>query len=497
MRATAEKRIELTDRALWHPLGSCRYARAVMSAPSASARPVDDYAPRTLREETRALYRLAWPLAAANLLQMLVHAIDVIFVARLGDEALAASALGVSIFGLLVWTMTGLVGAVAPLISAELGQRKHAVREVRRSMRMALWLSVLVGVAAMGICMTGGWIMTVTGQPPATSARAMAFLMVLMWAMIPMIAASVLRIFVAALGRPQIGMVITLMALFVNALGNWTLVFGNLGLPALGLVGSALSSVITSLVMLLAYVVVIQTDRQFRRYHLFGNWWRPEWSRFADLVRIGLPIGLTILAEAGLFTGAAFLMGRIGEAQLAGHTIALQVAALAFQVPFGVAQATTIRVGLAYGARDHRGIAVAGQAAMLLGIGFMVLTAAVIWAFPRLVLSIYVDVDAPHNAALVGFALQFLLVAAAFQLFDGAQVVAAGALRGLQDTRTPMFIAIGGYWIAGYGAAITLGFWTPLAGLGVWIGLAVGLVVVASMLLLRWRMRATLGLLPG
>ncbi|WP_312846539.1 MATE family efflux transporter [Sphingopyxis sp. PET50] len=272
--------------------------------------------------------------------------------------------------------------------------------------------------------------------------------------------------------------------------------FGHLGLPALGLHGSALSSVMTSTLMLLAYVVVIQSDRRLRRYHLFGNWWRGEWTRFFDMLRIGAPIALTILAEAGLFTGAAFLMGRIGEAQLAGHTIALQVAALAFQIPFGVAQAATIRVGLAYGARDRRGIAHAGTAAMMLGIGFMGLTALTMWLFPSLVLSIYVDVNAAKNAALVGFAMQFLVVAAAFQLFDGAQAVAAGALRGLQDTRTPMIIAICGYWIGGYGTAIYLGFFTPWAGVGVWIGLAVGLVVVAGLLMLRWRMRSRLGLLP-
>src|SRR3546814_6575513 len=141
-----------------------------------------------------------------------------------------------------------------------------------------------------------------------------------MWAMFPMIAASVLRIFVSALGRPKIATAITFLALFVNALGNWALVFGHLGLPALGLHGSALSSIITSSVMLLAYIVVIQSDRRLRRYHLFGNWWRPEWPRFREIVRIGTPIGLIILAEAGLFTGAAVLMGRIGEEQLAGHT---------------------------------------------------------------------------------------------------------------------------------------------------------------------------------
>jgi len=461
------------------------------------ATPLTAETPQSLRTEFRATLALAVPLAAANLLQMMVHAVDVIFVARLGDAALAASSLGVAIFGLLLWTGSGLIGASAPLIAAELGRRKHAVREVRRTVRMALWLSALVSLLFMGICAAGGPIMLATGQPAETSARAAGFLLILMWGLFPMIAAAVLRIFVSALGRATIATAITFGALFVNALGNWVLVFGNLGMPALGLHGSAISSVTTSVLMLVAYVVVIQSDRRLRRYHLFGNWWRTEWSRFFDMLRIGTPISLTILAEAGLFTGAAFLMGRIGETELAGHTIALQVAALAFQIPFGVAQAATIRVGLAYGARDDRGIAHAGQASLVLGIGFMGLTALIMWLFPSLVLSIYVDVDVARNAALVGFAMQFLVVAAAFQLFDGAQAVAAGVLRGLQDTRTPMIIAICGYWIAGYGTAIYLGFWTPLQGVGVWIGLAVGLIVVAALLLLRWRMRGRLGLLPA
>lgn len=461
------------------------------------AHPLTADPPQRFGVELRATLALAVPLAAANLLQMLVHAIDVIFVARLGDAALAASSLGVAIFGLLLWTGSGLIGASAPLIAAELGRRKHAVREVRRTVRMALWLAALVSVVFMGICAAGGPIMLATGQPAETSARAAGFLLILMWGLFPMIAAAVLRIFVSALGRPTIATAITFGALFVNALGNWALVFGNLGMPAFGLHGSAISSVMTSVLMLLAYVVVIQTDRRLRRYHLFGNIWRTEWSRFVDMLRIGTPISLTILAEAGLFTGAAFLMGRIGEAELAGHTIALQVAALTFQIPFGVAQASTIRVGLAYGARDHSAIGHAGFASLALGIGFMGFMALLIWLFPSLVLSIYVDVDAARNAAMVGFAMQFLVVAAAFQLFDGAQAVAAGVLRGLQDTRTPMIIAICGYWIAGYGTAIYLGFWTPLAGVGVWIGLAVGLVVVAALLIIRWRMRGRLGLLPA
>ncbi len=472
-----------------------------MAAPSAlpdAASVADaDLAALSWRGELRALFALGWPLAAANLLQMLVYAVDVVFVARLGDAALAASSLAVSIVGLLMWALTGLVGAAAPLIAAELGRRRFAVRDVRRTVRMALWLSVASGALAMLLCTTGERFMLATGQSPATAARAQAFMDLLMWVIIPSVAASVLRVYVSAMGRATLATAVTLLALAVNALGNWALVFGNLGMPALGLQGSAISSIITSIVMFAAYVAIIGWDRRFRRYHLFGNMWRAEWTRLRDMVRIGLPIALTILAEAGLFSGAAFLMGRIGEAQLAGHTIALQVAALAFQVPFGVAQAATIRVGLAYGARNAVAIARAGSAALTLGVGFMALTALAIWLFPTLFLSIYVDVDAPRNAALVAFALNYLMVAAAFQLFDGAQAVLQGNLRGLQDTRTPMVIAVGGYWIAGYGTAITLGFWTPLSGTGVWIGLAVGLVVVALLLLIRWQMRARLGLLPS
>src|SRR5690606_13265598 len=229
----------------------------------------------------------------------------------------------------------------------------------------------------------------------------------------------------------------------------YAFVFGRLGVPALGLEGSALASVVTAVFMLAAYIVAIRLDRRLRRYRLFGNWWRSEWSRLIEIVRLGTPVALTILAEAGLFSGAAFLMGRIGASQLAGHTVALQVAALAFQIPFGVGQAATIRVGYHFGAGDRAAIGRAGWVALAMGGGFMLLTAAAMLLFPRAILRIYVDPEAAANAAMVAFAVRYMAVAAAFQLFDGVQAVAAGALRGLQDTRVPMLIALFAYWIPG------------------------------------------------
>lgn len=447
-----------------------------------------------LRAELSATLLLAAPLVVANLLQMAVYAVDVIFVARLGAQTLAAASLATSIFGLLVWSLSGLTGAVAPLVAAELGRARHAVREVRRSVRMALWLAALAGLAGMVICWFGEAILLAAGQRADIAALGGRFLALLSWSLIPQVACNVLRIFVAALGRPIFATAITALAIVINVIGNYAFVFGNLGAPAMGLDGSAVATIITSLLTLAAYVAAIFGTRRLRRYYLFGRLWRPDWARLRDLVRLGLPIALIIAAEGGLFGSAAFLMGLIGEAELAGHAIALQVAAFAFQVPFGLAQAATIRVGLHYGAQDRAGVARAGWTALILAAAFMALPAGVmIWA-PELLLSAYVDVDAPQNAALVGFGMQFLMVAAAFQLFDGTQTVAAGVLRGLQDTRMPMVIALFGYWAVGFVTAVALGFGTELRGFGIWLGLALGLVVVASLLIRRWHVREKLRL---
>lgn len=441
------------------------------------------------RTEFSATMKLAWPLAAANLLQMLVHAVDVIFVARLGEQELAASSLAIALFGLVLWGLSGLTGAVAPLIAAELGRRRHAVREVRRSVRMGLWLAVLVGALGMIACLGGEQLMLLTGQDPKIAAMSGDFLQIIIWAMIPMVLSNVLRIFVSALNRPIFATMIIASAIGVSVLANWVLVFGNLGAPALGLEGSALASVFTSLFILAAYVIAIGWDRRLRRYRIFGNWWRTEWSRMKEISRIGTPIMFTIFAEAGLFSGAAFLMGRIGPSELAGHTIALQVAALAFQIPFGIGQAATIRVGYHFGAGDTAAIARAGWIALAIAVAFSLVTASIMLFAPLTVLSIYVDVNAAANSAMVGFAVQYLLLAAIFQLVDAVQAVAAGNLRGLQDTRVPMVIAVFSYWAAGFSISIWLGLNSPLEGVGVWIGLAAGLLVAAILLTWRWARR--------
>lgn len=445
-------------------------------------------------QELRATAALATPLALANLLQMLTYAVDVIFIARLGEQELAASALAVSLFGLVLWALTGLTGAVAPLIAEAVGARNRSPRPVRRSVRMGLWLAVLSGIGGMGLCLLLDPVMRLSGQQEGLITLANQYNFVIIFSMVPMLLAAVLRNFVSALGRPIFATAITALGIGINALANYAFIFGKLGAPELGLTGAAVATIITALFSLAIYIIAIWRDPALHRYRVFARLFAPDWQRLRLLLRIGTPIALTITAEAGIFAAAAFMMGRFGAAELAGHTVALQLAALAFQVPFGIGQAASIRVGYYYGARDPEGIRRAGWVALGISTGFMSLTASAMVLFPETLLSIYVDPADAANASLVAFALQYLLLAAIFQLADGVQAVAAGALRGLQDTRVPMWIAIFSYWVPGIGLAVGLGFFTPLAGVGVWIGLATGLFFAAVLLIRRWGERDRLGL---
>ncbi len=441
-----------------------------------------------------ATLRLGWPLALANLLQMLTYAVDVIFIARLGEQPLAASALVVSVFGLIMWALSSMTAMVAAVISAELGARAPALRAVRRATRMALWLAVLSGAAGMLVCLGFEQFALLTGQDPAIAALGQSYMVILVWSTIPFIVNNVLRSFVSALDRPIFATAITALGIGVNAAGNYAFIFGNWGAPALGLPGAAVATLFTSLFTMAAYVIAIRADRKLHHYHIFGRWWVPDWPVFWRIARKGAPIALMVTAEAGVFGAAAFLMGNIGATQLAAHTLALQIAALAFQVPFGVGQAATIRVGYFYGARDSAGMARAGWSGIAIALAFMACTSGAMVLVPELLLAIYIDPWAAANATLVAFATRYLLVAAAFQLADGVQAVAGGALRGLQDTRIPMWIAIFSYWVPGFGLSLTLGFATALAGVGVWIGLAAGLSCAAILLTWRWARRETLGL---
>jgi MATE family multidrug resistance protein len=230
-------------------------------------------------------------------------------------------------------------------------------------------------------------------------------------------------------------------------------------------------------------------DRRFRRFRLFGRFWRADWPRYFGMLRLGLPIAGLLLFEVGVFNAAAMLMGLIGANALAAHAIAIQLASITFMVPMGLGQAATVRVGRAYGAGDAAAVSRAGWIAFVMGVGFMALMGLLMVLAPRLLIGAFVDLDAPGNAEVILLATAFLVYAALFQVFDGAQAVAAGMLRGLHDTTVPMLYAAVGYWGVGLPLAIVLAFHFGLRGAGIWIGMAISLAVVAAMLIHRWMRR--------
>jgi MATE family multidrug resistance protein len=316
----------------------------------------------------------------------------------------------------------------------------------------------------------------------------------LQWGFLPYLFYLVLRSFISALEKPMWSLGIGAVAVLFNGFVNYGLIFGRFGLPELGLVGAGIGSALSNLLMFGGMALVVTQHRRFRRYRLFGRFWRADWQRFRQVWRLGLPIAVTLALEVTIFTAAIFLMGLIGPESIAAHAIAIQIAALTFMVPMGLAQAVTVRVGLAYGRRDRDGIARAGWTSFAIGVGFMALMAMVIISFPEELVSAFLDPADPTNRRVAALAVSFLFVAAIFQVVDGAQAVGAGMLRGLHDTTVPMVYAGFGYWLVGLATGAALAFWGGLEGVGIWIGLALGLAVVSVLMMTRWMRRERLGL---
>jgi MATE family multidrug resistance protein len=445
------------------------------------------------RGELRATLALAWPLILANLTQQAIQATDVLLMGRLGASQLAAATLALNLTFTFNLLMLGLVIASSPMMATALGKRSNAVREVRRTFRAGLWLIAVMLPPYWLVLWHVGDLMRLFGESDELARQGQTFLRAYMWCTAPWLLFQLLRNFVSALERPRMVLWLSLGGIAVNALLSWSLIFGHFGLPALGLVGGGLGSTLTWIAMCAALTVVILTDRQFRRFHLFGRFWRFDRERTLALVRLGWPIGVTMALEMGVFALAAYFMGWIGAPAVAAHAIALQIAALTFMVPLGLGQAATVRVGLALGRRDEPGIARAGWTSWIVGVGFMGAMALVMWSIPRPLVTLFLA-DVPPNAAVIALAVSFLKVAAAFQLVDGAQVIGAGMLRGLHDTRWPLMFALFGYWGVGLGIGAWLAFGADWKGLGIWIGLASGLAAVAVLMLARWVLRDRLGL---
>ncbi|MGO1118539.1 MATE family efflux transporter [Rhodovibrionaceae bacterium A322] len=445
--------------------------------------------------ELRTTLMLAFPLILTQLGQIGVGTTDVLMIGWLGPQSLAASTLSFTVYFTMWIACIGVLQAVAPLVSQAIGAGDF--RGVRRTVRQGLWASILLSVPCMIVLWYSKDVLLLLGQEETTSSLAQEYLRASLWGFLPSFGFIVLRSFLAAMSKPNVALVATFCLLIFNAAGNYALIFGNFGFPRLELVGAGITSALGQWGSFLGTLIYILLHGRLRRFHILVRFWRPDWERFRLLFKVGLPIGGTMLAESSLFSLAAIMMGWLGTTQLAAHAIAIQITATAFMIPLGLGQAATVRVGLAVGRKDRLGIALAGWTAMGLCLVLMFTTASLFWIFPETLVGFFLDFDNPVDQAAAQLAVSLIFVAGVFQLADGGQAVVTHLLRGLNDTRTPMFFCWFGYWGIGLTSALLFGFVLEFDAVGIWYGLAAGLFVVSIWGVIRFARREKLGLVPS
>ncbi|MEM9968825.1 MAG: MATE family efflux transporter [Pseudomonadota bacterium] len=438
----------------------------------------------TYTGHTRAILTLGLPLIGGHLSQTAIGVTDTVMVGWYSVAALAAVTLGSTYFFVFFIFGSGFAWAVMPMVAAFAAEGEEI--RIRRATRMGLWLSLGFALLALPFMVWSEPLLRALGQEPEIAAEAARYLGVAGWGILPALAVMVLKSYLAALERTQIVLWITLVAALVNALANYAFIFGNWGAPELGVVGAAYASVATqivSLVGVIVYIVIVVPKHQ-----LFVRIWKSDGPMLAQVFRLGWPIGLTSLSEVGLFAASAMMMGWLGKIPLAAHGIAVQLASITFMVHLGLSNVSTIRAGNAIGRGDTEHLKRGALSVTLLSLVFAALTIIGFVVWPQQLILMFIQEDEPEKIAILEIGVALLMIAALFQFVDGAQAVALGLLRGMQDTQKPMWIAAFSYWAVGVPLSYLFGFKLGLGGVGVWTGLVVGLACAAVLLNIRfWR----------
>ena len=443
--------------------------------------------PMTRKAHARAILVLGLPLIGSHLAQMLLHVTDTVMLGWYGVVELAAVVIASSSFFVIFILGAGFAQAVMPMVASAIGRGDEV--QVRRDTRMGLWLSIVFGAMTYPLFWWSEPLLLGLGQKSEVASLGQAFLRIAGWGMIPALLVMVLKSYLEALERTQVVLWVTLAAVGVNIALGWALIFGNWGAPELGVRGAAIASVTVQALTALALAIYAAWLPELRRFRLFQRFWRPDWQALGLVFRLGMPIGFTSLAEGGMFQASALMMGWIGTVPLAAHGIALQATALTFMVHLGLSNATTVRTALASGAGDVAGMREGGKVSIALSMMFAVATVVLFLAFPTAIVSLFLDTAKPEAAQIIAFGTALLAVAALFQLTDALQVLALGLLRGVKDTRVPMWIAALSYWIIGIPASYLLAFKAGYGGVGLWLGLVIGLTVAAGLLMTRFWLR--------
>ena len=438
--------------------------------------PPSSHASRATRDELRATIALALPIVLVQLGTMLMGVVDTIIVGHLSPQALAAVALGNLYFTNVTIVGTGLLLALDPVIAQAVGAGDDVgvARGVQRGLVLAVALALVLALPLV----PSAWVLARLGQPADVVPSAGRYLVHSIPGVLPFVAFGIVRQALQALHRTRAIVVTIVVANVVNAFLDWVLVFGRLGSPAFGVVGSAWATAVSRWVMLL---LVLRLAWPELRPYLRP--WHPETLAPAPLrriARLGAPIGFQQLLEVSAFGAIGLLMGRLGTREMASHQIALNLASLTFMVPLGVAAAAAVRVGHAIGAGDPARTRGAARAALVSGVGFMSCTAGAFLLFPAAIAGVYT-----RDATVVALAAILIPIAGVFQVFDGVQAVSAGILRGAGDTRAPLVVNLLGFWLVGIPVSAFLAFGLQRGAIGLWWGLVAGLAAVAVFLLAR------------
>ena len=436
----------------------------------------------TPKQHLRAIAVLGLPLILSHVAQFSISLTDALMLGWYDVTALAAQVLGGMMFFVLFLFGSGFAWAVMPMVAE--AEAAGESQQVRRVTRMAMWLSILFGAVSMPLMLWSEPILLALGQTEEIAREASRYLRVAGWGIFPALLVMVLKSYLAALERTQVVLWATVGAVGVNVIVNYALIFGNWGAPELGIVGAAWASVavqVVSLVLLAIYAALVT-----REHALFIRFWRPDWEAFGQVFRLGWPIGITTLAEVGLFAASSVMMGWLGTLPLAAHGIALQISSLMFMIHLGLGNVATVRAGRALGARDIYSLRRGAQMVLMLSLVTVAVTVVLFLTVPEFLMGLFLSPDEPDRPGVIAIGIVLLAAAALFQLADAAQVMALSLLRGVQDTRVPMIIATLSYWAVGMPVAYVLGFVLNWGGVGVWLGLAIGLALAGVFMMWRF-----------
>ena len=430
------------------------------------------------RAEFLAMSRIAVPVVLAQVGLMLMGVVDTLMVGRVSAEALASVALGNLYFTALVVPASGTLMVLDAVVSQAVGAQDH--EGVARGIQRGFVLSLLIGVVMSVVLLPVRGILVLLHQPPALVPIASSYVLISILGTFPFLAFVVLRQSLQAMRQMRVLVVVIVVANLTNAFLNWVFVYGNLGVTAMGAPGSAWATVASR--WLMSFLLLTFGWRALRGSLVPFRHETLHAAPLRAMLRLGVPIALQQGIEFGAFATIGVLMGVLGTSQMAAHQIALNLASLTFMVPLGVGAAAAVRVGHAAGAGDAEGARESARAAIVSGIGFMSCTALIFLLVPGVFAALYTP-----DLTVAALAATLIPVAGVFQVFDGAQAVCAGVLRGLGDTKAPFFINLAGFWLVGLPVSVGLGFHTRLGAVGLWWGFVAGLAAVAALLLVRVR----------